>query len=121
MQGLAQQIREALAHADACLMPDAGNPQIRNYGRFPQKAEWLVNETMPDLLDTFSPPYCRFGSHEGATSHFGYWMDREAVEDLPTLESGVEHPRQEGDYKTVNDHGNIEIYNYRGKSICGFV
>lgn len=86
-------------------------------------AEELVNETLPDALQTFAGPYCYFGSHEGDGSDFGFWPSTYEIEQLPKYDStdDAKEAGEEGDFQVVSDHGNVEIYSASGKSIMGIV
>ncbi len=87
------------------------------------KASELVNETLPDALNSFAGPYCYFGAYEGDGSDFGYWPSMSDIEDLPTYE-GTDEAMEAGelnDFKVVSDHGNVEIYSSSGESILGIV
>lgn len=87
------------------------------------EASELVNETLPDALNKFAPPYCYFGTLEGDGSDFGYWPSMSEIEDLPTYEStdAATEAGETNDFKVVNDHGNVEIYSASGESILGIV
>jgi len=79
------------------------------------EADELVNETLPDALNQFAPPYCYFGSHPGDGADFGFWpMD---VEDIKEQVDFVSSRRQEypdddftGEWLHINDHGNCTLY-----------
>ena len=76
----------------------------------------LMCEILPDALGEFAPPYCYFGNTEGDGSDFGFWPNMEAINDLP--HEGTYDPndedREHSDYKSVNDHGNVTVYNCYG-------
>jgi len=80
-----------------------------------------VIASLCDALNTFAGPYCYFGAHEGDGSDFGFWPARDSIEELPTLESGVEHETQDEDYKEVNDHGNVTVFSADGNVILELV
>jgi len=83
-----------------------------------EEASELVIELM-DALNEYAPPFCYFGSLEGDGADFGFWPDRDAIENSQTegerdperswggdtyivnLEDGVTHH--------INDHGNLTI------------
>lgn len=81
----------------------------------------IIDEIQETLSELFAPRYCYFGTHPGDGSDFGYWPDLDSIEELPTLESGVSHPVQDEDYKTVNDHGNVTIHAPDGTPILELV
>lgn len=87
------------------------------------EASELVNETLPDALNSFSPPYCFFGSHEGDGSDFGFWPSVSEIEELPTYDdtNAAKEAGETNDFKVVSDHGNVEIYSASGESILGLV
>lgn len=77
---------------------------------------WLVNETLPDLLQEYAPPYCYFGAHVGDGSDIGYWPDHDAIAELPNVSDPAEleelpHDTDAAVY--VNDHGNMTLYTPR--------
>lgn len=82
-----------------------------------------VNETLPNALDHFSPPYCYFGSHVDDGSDFGFWPCMEEIDELPSypsVDAAIE-AGEEGDFTVISDHGNVEIYSATGESILGIV
>lgn len=92
------------------------------------EASELVNETLPDALQTFAPPYCSFGAHEGDGADFGYWPDWSAIEDLPTIADNTPEAiaaEQSDEYSTdvryVNDHGNVTVYGADGSVLLELV
>lgn len=80
-------------------------------------------EIVDDLisaLDTFSPPYCYFGAHEGDGADFGYWPSRNAIEDFDGLRVSdlSEVPEDySGEVLHVNDHGNVSIYDWQAGGV----
>lgn len=42
-----------------------------------EDADWLLNEVLFDLLDSYSPDGCYFGANEGDGSDYGYWPEYE--------------------------------------------
>lgn len=87
------------------------------------EASELVNETLPDALQTFCGLYVYFGTHVGDGSDFGFWPDIDAINELPIYE-GTDEAKAEGetgDFRVVSDHGNVEVYSADGSSIIGIV
>lgn len=74
----------------------------------------LIDKAFNFFSNHCAKPYCYFGAHTGNTSDFGFWPDMEQINDLP-FTSG------DGDYKEVNDHGNITIFSFDGKVILEIV
>lgn len=87
------------------------------------EASDLVNETLPDALNSFAGPYQYFGAHCGDGSDFGFWPDMMAIEELPTYDDtdAAKEAGETNDFKVVSDHGNVEIYSASGESILGIV
>lgn len=86
----------------------------------------VLSEAVQELFDAlsiFAAPYTCFGSHEGDGADFGYWPDRNAIDELPTYKDENDFLEQTGqdvfgDFKTVNDHGNVTIHGvYRSTNI----
>ena len=78
-------------------------------------AEELVNETLPDALQEFAPPYCYFGAHPGDGSDFGFWPCeiediKEQVEFSSTTSQECPPDDFEGEWLHINDHGNCTLY-----------
>lgn len=86
------------------------------------EADELVNE-LQDALGAFAPPYCYFGTHEGDGSDFGFWPFTAEIEDLPCYEGTDEAKEagETGDFRVVNDHGNVTVYSANGDEIIGIV
>lgn len=66
---LRDQIANAIGEAQDCFAANGDdiNPDKE------ETAEWLVNETLPDLLNLFAPEGAYFGAHAGDGSDFGFW------------------------------------------------
>jgi hypothetical protein len=70
-----------------------------------------------EWLETFAPPYCYFGAHEGDGADFGFWPSMDSLnEDLQTGEllevSDLSEVPDDftGQIWHVNDHGNGALY-----------
>lgn len=87
-----------------------------------------VHDELVEALDDFSPPYARFGTHEGDGASFGFWLDDidQIAVVITDLMSGMvvgdlsEVPeRFNGEVLLINDHGNASLYvSARGKLRC---
>lgn len=85
-----------------------------------EEAYWLLEELF-DTLNEFAPPFTYFGALEGDGSDFGFWIDREALEEAITdgevlrVEDLSEVPSDyEGMVLHENDHGNLTLYERAG-------
>lgn len=85
-----------------------------------EAASWLV-ESLSDALQSFAPPYCYFGSHEGDGSDFGFWPSHDSIEELPTVEDSDAAKELGEDCKSVNDHGNVTVYGGDGSILLELV
>jgi hypothetical protein len=89
----------------------------------------LVNETLPDALNEFAPPYAHFGSHEGDGACFGFWLDLDSAREGCEFVSVKSHADAErmgiatdpddsgfppadfrGEWLHINDRGNTTLY-----------
>ena len=78
----------------------------------------LVDE-LQEALNDYAPPFCYFGSLESDGADFGFWPDREAIQELidkstmilPLTNNGnlVCVNAYEGLYIHVNDDGHVTI------------
>ena len=71
----------------------------------------VVNE-LQDALSEYASPYLYFGTHEGDGADFGWWPDMHNIRELPRYDDtgAAADDKFCGDFITVSDHGNIEIY-----------
>ena len=76
-----------------------------------------ILEELFDALDSFSPPYCYFGSHPGDGSDCGFWPLLDAAEeavqegDVLKVNDLEEIPNDyTGEVLAVTDHGNATLY-----------
>lgn len=80
----------------------------------PREAYEIVDDLI-FRLNADLPLYVYFGSHPGATSDYGYWVNLEALEedveygDVVKVYDPNEVPSQ-GRAMVVNDHGNVSFY-----------
>lgn len=98
---------EALTEADQSKTDDIDSPE-------------LVNDLI-DAIETFSPPYCYFGTHEGDGSDFGFWPSMDAIDELPKVSDPNEVENMGEDCVYVNDHGNVTVYGADGSVLIDFV
>ena len=83
---------------------------------YDERAEYILEE-MFDLLDSVSPPYVRFGGHDGDGADYGWWPSWDSLEEsarfgevlkvADTSEIPVDY---RGEVMHVNDHGNVTLY-----------
>lgn len=85
-------------------------------------ASEIVDE-LQEALGEFAGPYCYFGTHEGDGSDFGFWPSLMEIEELPCYERADEAKEagETGDFRVVNDHGNVTVYSANGDEIIGIV
>ncbi len=78
-----------------------------------EEAGWLV-ENLVDSLNTFAPPFCFFGAHEGDGADFGFWPSIDAAKENCEFISSrsAEYPESDfqGEWLHVSDHGNATLY-----------
>lgn len=85
-----------------------------------------VNE-LQDALNEHAPDFMSFGANEGDGACFGWWPDMETIEELPAFDDvgKAQDARYRGEFKTISDHGNVEVYcrfgNGHIKSLLGIV
>lgn len=83
-----------------------------------EAASWLVNETLPDLLQDCAPAFCYFGAHPGDGADFGFWVSDDAIQDavhegtiLPVTDHRNADRQVIPEYVLhTNDHGNETLY-----------
>jgi hypothetical protein len=81
-----------------------------------QEWGWDLDE-LTNELESFAPPYCYFGSHEGDGADFGFWVCHEAIDEaiadgsaLKVDDTGDVPGDYSGDVFHVSDHGNLTYY-----------
>jgi hypothetical protein len=64
-------------------------------------------EELFEALETFAPPYCYFGAHEGDGSDYGFWPSIEGFDGLKV--EGLEDVPQgySGELLIINERGNL--------------
>ncbi len=75
----------------------------------------MVNETLPDALQTFCLPYFYFGSHPGDGADFGFWpIDMDEVKEQVEFSSSKEQEYPDDDFRGewlhINERGNCTLY-----------
>lgn len=81
-----------------------------------ESLSWIYDD-LCDIMDSFAPPYVRFGMSEGDGSDLGFWpcLDTLAEDrrngDLPDAEQLPAGYR--GLYVIVSDHGNVTLMERR--------
>lgn len=79
-------------------------------------------EGLTEALESYAPPFCYFGAHQGDGADFGFWWDQEAfdrgvsdgevlkVDELPDQDGIDELDDDVYFVAQVSDHGNVELY-----------
>ena len=70
-----------------------------------------------EQLESFCPPFVYFGTLEGDGSDFGFWVDRDAIQEAIDPTSCLVSINANGDYVLeedgvivqVSDHGNVTV------------
>lgn len=79
----------------------------------------LVLDALENALNDLSPPFCYFGTHEGDGTDFGFWLDRDALQEaiadgeILKLPAGDPWPTNLGIAAyvlEVNNHGNQTLF-----------
>ena len=104
---LRKQVDEAIGEASDWLSALEAEENASDEN-LPENADEVI-EQLTDALNAFAPAYCYFGAHEGDGADFGFWLDKDALRELPKIPSGSEPPADEDCY-AVNDHGNVTVY-----------
>jgi hypothetical protein len=80
-----------------------------------EEAAELVNELI-DALQEYAPPFVYFGTLEGDGADFGFWVDRDAIEEAlreakydDDDDDGYTYLEDYGLWLHVNDHGNVTL------------
>ena len=77
-----------------------------------EDAMWDM-EALMDGLNNLCPPFVYFGTLEGDGSDFGFWPDRDAIEEIMPLDRNVGEGDDEitidGVIIQVSDHGNVTV------------
>ena len=81
-----------------------------------EEATWDM-EALTDALQNISPPFVYFGTHPGDGSDFGFWPDRDAIQEAIDPTSCLVRINANGDYVLeedgvivqVSDHGNVTV------------
>ena len=74
---------------------------------------WGIVEQIDLLLNELCPPFVYFGALEGDGADFGFWPDRDAIEEIMPLDRNVGEGDDEitidGVIVNVSDHGNVTV------------
>ena len=85
---------------------------IRNDFYDMELADELVG-TLMDGIQGYCPPFVYFGTLEGDGADFGFWPDRDAIEEIMPLDRNVGEGDDEitidGVIVQVSDHGNVTV------------
>jgi len=81
-----------------------------------EEASWDM-EALTDALQTLCPPFVYFGTLEGDGADFGFWVDRDAIQEAIDPTSCLVSINANGDYVLeedgvivqVSDHGNVTV------------
>lgn len=80
-----------------------------------ERADELVNESLPDALSQFAPAFAYFGAHCGDGADFGFWPGD--MEDVKEQVGFVSSETQEwpdadfvGEWLHINERGNCTLY-----------
>lgn len=116
-QALAREARE-LAHTYA--FADTDETEYEAVLERADRASEIIN-ALSDALEELAPAYCYFGTLEGDGSDFGFWPDRDAIDELPRIENVDGEDLPDEDHCYVNDHGNVTVYAADGTVILELV
>ena len=107
----------------AAVAPLLGDDEANTGAAGMDALDVFVNETAPDLLQSYCAPYTYFGSHMGDGADFGVWADIDSLEEAARFSDGVlkvdagdEWPELPADVDyvmEVNDHGNVTLFDAR--------
>ena len=78
------------------------------------KAADLLNEGFFNALQEICPPFVYFGTLEGDGADFGFWPDRDALDDAMHYGGGSDADgnitlSEDGVIVQVSDHGNVTV------------
>ncbi len=108
-------------HADLLLEANYRVASLSGLRESSEATSKVVND-LQDVLNDYAPPFCYFGTLEGDGADFGFWPDRDAIQELIANGEVVKqtahldnnqviHNNDENVGIEINDHGNITIYN----------
>ncbi len=81
-------------------------------------------EELIDLLNNYSPPYCYVGAHEGDGADIGVWISNDAMENddgVDLWKDSDPEPERWIWHLVTSDHGNMTLYDRRGREVWGVV
>ena len=88
---------------------DNGYYESDDYGT--ARCNWDLEELF-DALNEFAPPYSYFGAHEGNGSDYGFWVSVDMVNDDLRNNTiiNVDSEEMPDHFVSINDHGNMTLY-----------
>jgi len=72
------------------------------YYKDQEQAGLILNEGIWDLMNSITPEFCYFGSHEGDGACYGFWTSDEALQEaLMEMIGGLEPVPELGDFREL--------------------
>ena len=98
------------------MVEDALNGRIKRTGVDTRTAVGLLDD-IQDSLNQYCPPFVYFGTLEGDGADFGFWVDRDAIQEAIDPTSCLVRINANGDYVLeedgvivqVSDHGRVTV------------
>jgi len=121
---------ECGAHIEYLNWPGPGTTACDEDDKFwsSEEAMWDM-EALTDGLNNLCPPFVYFGALEGDGSDFGFWPDRDAIQEAIDPTSCLVSINANGDYVLedegviiqVSDHGNVTVMDMERNEIWSVV